>query len=360
MVKLLLSTFVIIFFNLLGETNAQDDVYTPPPKTEECLQRERTEWVIKLYEGLANITDKQLFVLTRKDADNFKNLIQRHEQIRRPKVRRCRKKLPRFASCKIEEVSYILKKTTCSQEERPQIQPAYETNKRKYHKSFDEEHKNKHSSRQFFDSRKDEIDYHHQNHHKTLRDPKQHKRSHSSGHSRDVQASEYEDEEDEGMEFDDMMLDDDGDDTYHKNNNDFAEEDVKNEDVENDDNIDNMIPGKKIRNADGSITEIRACMARASKTRNGNHRLTKECAATRILPTTHFPRYLNEVLCDFTDSYCISREGAGFQRVVKLNFKRDTKNLGKGRLGDWEDYTEEIRTSCSCQLLPQSIFKPLI
>ena len=74
-----------------------------------------------------------------------------------------------------------------------------------------------------------------------------------------------------------------------------------------------------------------------------------------------FPRYLNEVICDYQDSSCISGEGAGYQRVIRITFKRDTnKTLGVGKLGDWEDYVQEIRTSCSCQLLPNSNFRSFI
>ena len=74
-----------------------------------------------------------------------------------------------------------------------------------------------------------------------------------------------------------------------------------------------------------------------------------------------FPRYLNEVICDYQDSSCISGEGAGYQRVIRITFKRDTnRTLGVGKLGDWEDYAQEIRTSCSCQLLPNSNFRSFI
>ena len=74
-----------------------------------------------------------------------------------------------------------------------------------------------------------------------------------------------------------------------------------------------------------------------------------------------FPRYLNEVLCDYQDSSCLSGEGAGYQRIIRITFKRDTDGkLGVGKLGDWEDYVQEIRTSCSCQLLPNSLFRPFI
>ena len=58
-----------------------------------------------------------------------------------------------------------------------------------------------------------------------------------------------------------------------------------------------------------------------------------------------FPRYLNEVLCDYQDSSCIGGEGAGYQRVIHITFRRDTNGtLGVGKLGDWEDYVQEIRT----------------
>ena len=74
-----------------------------------------------------------------------------------------------------------------------------------------------------------------------------------------------------------------------------------------------------------------------------------------------FPRYLNEVICDYQDSSCLKGEGAGYQKVVRLTFKRDKNGaLGVGKLGDWEDYVQDIRTSCSCQLLPNSKFRSFI
>ena len=64
----------------------------------------------------------------------------------------------------------------------------------------------------------------------------------------------------------------------------------RNDDGDDDDDDDTngntviLKEGEKIRNKDGSITEVRVCLSRASRTSNGNHRLTKECAVTTVLP----------------------------------------------------------------------------
>ena len=290
--------------------HAGQDIYTPPPKSEECLQRERTEKVIRMYNELANLTLKQLFVLTRDDANNFTNLVIRHEQIRKPPVRKCDRALPKYATCKIEEVGDILNETKCfiqNGTSRP-LTPQPADFAMKYHKAYRQRdalkrnkmvNKQRHFKKDFMkrgkfsEKHRDRKIFSDQQHQRQQKEESPQEQHHQNS------KSEINNFEDDGIDFDDWEQDQDAKQDLQRDKRSIYKAVLgsqklseKNDDGDDDDDDDDdtngntviLKEGEKIRNKDGSITEVRVCLARASRTSNGNHRLTKECAVTTVLP----------------------------------------------------------------------------
>ena len=280
------------------------DIYTPPPKSKECLQRERTEKVIRIYNELTNLTLKQLFVLTREEANNFTNLIIKNEQIRKPTVRKCDRAFPKYAACKIEELGDILNETKCligNRTSQPVLQPAdYAMRYQKAYKQWDALEKNKlpkhqQNLKKDFIKRGKFSEEHRDG--KIFGDQQQQQQEERYQEQRyDDFTNEINNLDNDGTDFDDWERDQDANENFQRDKrsiyNAVSESQklsLKNDDGDDDDDDTNgntviLKEGEKIRNKDGSITEVRACLARASKTTNGNHRLTKECAVTTILP----------------------------------------------------------------------------
>ena len=262
-----------------------------------------------MYNELVNLTLKQWFVLTRDDANNFTNVILKHEQIRKPPVHKCDRTLPKYATCKIEEVADILNETKCfiqngtSQPVTPLPLDDFAT---KYHKTYRQRdalqrnklvNKQRHFKKDFI--KRGKFSEKHRDH-KIFSD-QQHQRQHreespQEQHHKNSQ-SETNNFENDDINFDDWEQDQDAkqglkrDKRYiYKAVSGSQKSSEKNDDGDDDDDDDTngntviLKEGEKIRNKDGSITEVRVCLARASRTTNGNHRLTKECAVTTILP----------------------------------------------------------------------------
>ena len=279
------------------------EIYTPPPKTEECLQRERTEKVIRIYNELTNLTLKQLFVLTREEANNFTNLIIKHEQIRKPPVRKCDRAFPKYAACKIEELGEILNETKCLVRNQT-LQPAdYAMQYQKAYKQWDAFEKNKlpkhkqHLKKDFM--KRGKFSEEHRDR-KIFGDQQQQQQKQERPHEQpyDDFSNEINNLDNDGIDFDEWERDQDANEDFQRDKRSIYNAvsapqklSQKNDDGDDDDDDDDtngntviLKEGEKIRNKDGSITEVRVCLARASKTANGNHRLTKECAVTTILP----------------------------------------------------------------------------
>ena len=264
-----------------------------------------------MYNELVNLTLKQWFVLTRDDANNFINLILRHEQIRKPPVHKCDRTLPKYATCKIEEVADILNETKCFiQNGTIRPTPLLNDFAMKYHKTHrqrDALKRNKltNNQRHFkkdFKKRSKFSEEHHDR--KTLSDQQHQERQKQEESSQeqhlDNSKNEINNFDDDGVNFDDWEQDQDAKQDLQRDKrsiykaasgsqklsekNDDGDDDDDDDDDDTNGNTVILKKGEKIRNKDGSITEVRVCLARASKTANGNHRLTKECAVTTVLP----------------------------------------------------------------------------
>ena len=111
-------------------------------------------------------------------------------------------------------------------------------------------------------------------------------------------------------------------------------------------------------------TRIRGCQGRGTIPDGSNlHRLCTECAATTRLADDRFPNFINEVICRDRDRQCAAKMGMCLQRTLQLSFLRFT---GKFELDSrlstltgkivyrevWEQYTQEIRSCCECQMYP--------
>ena len=111
-------------------------------------------------------------------------------------------------------------------------------------------------------------------------------------------------------------------------------------------------------------TRIRGCQGRGTIPDGSNlHRLCTECAATTRLGDDRFPNFINEVICRDTDRQCAAKMGICFQRTLQLSFLRFSGRFeldrqlstlsGKTVYSEvWEQYTQEIRSCCECQMYP--------
>lgn len=90
-------------------------------------------------------------------------------------------------------------------------------------------------------------------------------------------------------------------------------------------------------------------------------RLCTECAATTKLPTTVFPRFINEVICGDLDHNCYGPIGQCAQRVLRFTFLRRTGEFVRDdalsqllgmdvNVEEWEDFEQDIRSCCECRL----------
>ena len=111
-------------------------------------------------------------------------------------------------------------------------------------------------------------------------------------------------------------------------------------------------------------TRIRGCQGRGTIPDGSNlHRLCTECAATTRLGNDRFPNFINEVICRDKDRQCAARMGRCLQRTLQLSFLRFSGRFeldsqqstitGKTVFREvWEQYTQEIRSCCECQMYP--------
>ncbi|XP_020603646.1 uncharacterized protein LOC110042621 [Orbicella faveolata] len=111
-------------------------------------------------------------------------------------------------------------------------------------------------------------------------------------------------------------------------------------------------------------TRIRGCQGRGTIPDGSNlHRLCTECAATTRLGDDRFPNFINEVICRDKDRQCAAKMGICLQRTLQLSFLRFSGRFeldrqlstltGKTVYSEvWEQYTQEIRSCCECQMYP--------
>lgn len=90
------------------------------------------------------------------------------------------------------------------------------------------------------------------------------------------------------------------------------------------------------------------------------------CSAKRFLPSTRYPRVINEVYCKTSDSGCL---GGGNGKCVPTIFnvhilrQRDgicrlcVKDLEALAVNEWELYTEPVSVGCECLLDKTSAYK---
>jgi len=113
-------------------------------------------------------------------------------------------------------------------------------------------------------------------------------------------------------------------------------------------------------NPDGSVTTFINCNDRGTIDIDGTKMLCKECYAQTVLPTDRYPRYINEVICDSNDNYCLTYQGACVQNYIYMTFKRDMGDHGLANLDQWTDYDQAVRNGCHCQLMTPSVFDPFV
>lgn len=93
---------------------------------------------------------------------------------------------------------------------------------------------------------------------------------------------------------------------------------------------------------------------RGSLDQNGRHHLCTEWSAVTTLPADHFPRYLNEVICDTVDIGCLSYEGLCVQESFVVDAMKKTGECGDDGKEIWEVVSQPIRSCCSCRLFTGS------
>ncbi|CDK13380.1 Bursicon subunit alpha [Caenorhabditis elegans] len=82
---------------------------------------------------------------------------------------------------------------------------------------------------------------------------------------------------------------------------------------------------------------------------SGGYSLCTTCRAVRHLPSTYFPRVINELIC--SQKACLRGEGKCIQRVMPMKVLR---NVGTRECARWQMSQIDVRTCCDCMLNPSS------
>lgn len=99
---------------------------------------------------------------------------------------------------------------------------------------------------------------------------------------------------------------------------------------------------------------------RGSLDQDGYHRLCTENSAVTTLPADHFPRFLNEIICDTNDSGCLSHQGVCIQGTFVVSVLKNTGLCGADGKETWEVVSQPVRSCCNCRLFPDSFLIPLM
>ena len=102
-------------------------------------------------------------------------------------------------------------------------------------------------------------------------------------------------------------------------------------------------------------TNITNVAWRGSLDQNGLHHLCTEWSAVTTLPADHFPRFLNEVICDTMDIGCLSYEGLCVQESFVVDALKNTGACGADGKEIWVVVSQPIRSCCSCRLFAGSM-----
>ena len=97
-------------------------------------------------------------------------------------------------------------------------------------------------------------------------------------------------------------------------------------------------------------TNFASVAKRGSIDQNGYHRLCTEWSAVTTLSPDHFPRYLNEVICDQKDNGCLGDQGACIQGRFVVNVLKNTGVCGADGKEAWQPVSQSVRSCCSCRL----------
>ena len=115
------------------------------------------------------------------------------------------------------------------------------------------------------------------------------------------------------------------------------------------------------RMVDDSVTFIQQCRVAGVDPEIGLLRLCTECSAFTELPANVFPRFINEVVCNFglppavNGPDCFNRIGFCQQGVIRLNFLRSTGEFEEDDddddvfIEELEIFEQDIRTCCQCR-----------
>ena len=115
------------------------------------------------------------------------------------------------------------------------------------------------------------------------------------------------------------------------------------------------------RTVDDSVTFVQQCRVAGVDPEIGLLRLCTECSAFTELPANVFPRFINEVVCNFglppavNGPDCFNRIGFCQQGVIRLNFLRSTGEFEEDDddddvfIEELETFERDIRTCCQCR-----------
>ena len=99
-------------------------------------------------------------------------------------------------------------------------------------------------------------------------------------------------------------------------------------------------------------TTVVSVAQRGSLDEYGFRRLCTEQYALTTLPADHFPRYLNEVICDSTDQWCLDYDGVCVQGSFVVNVLKNSGACGPDGKENWNLLSLPVRTGCDCRLIP--------
>ena len=110
-------------------------------------------------------------------------------------------------------------------------------------------------------------------------------------------------------------------------------------------------------------TALRGCVTGGSVVEGSSSvvHMCTECVATTRLEDDKFPTYINEVVCNDRNHLCAKNVGICKQRTLLQTFLRRTDEFERDdKLSQllgitiykemWEEYTQEIRSCCECQV----------